>query len=730
VLQPRKSRPSLTINKVREHNLLIKNEARQNKASIKVSPTGGDASYEAAEVFEGIIRYIEYRSKATVAYQRAGTTQVDGGIGYLRVKNEFLSSASFDQELVIKPIVDALSVYMDPDIQELDGSDQLFCFIFSDTNKDTFETKHPDLKDKIGSNTLGNTADTWITKDHIREAEYYRIVPTKDQLIGYMQNGELKLERKSKIPKELRKFFLEEVLTDERLESGETRVRDIIENRVEWYKIAGDQIIDRDTWLGKYIPVIRMVGEECIIEGRLDRKGHTRNLIDAQRMFNYNASASVEYGALQTKSPFLVPAKGIEGHEVPWGNANKENAAYLLWNHVDDTGQPIPKPEKIPPPQRSEVFTQGMQDAQMQMMMASGQYQADQGQYKPDESGKAIGLRQRRGDIATYHFIDNQGIAISQVGRILLDAIPKYYDTKRIVLMMAADGEQKKVHLDPNAEQAHQEQQIEEEEEARIIFNPNVGEYDAQADVGPNYATRRQETWAAFVQIISQAPALLPIVGDIMFRSADFPNADKIAERLKKEIEASKPYLVDEGMSPQYQKVMQDLQQANSTIAQLLQKLAEKELKLVGKDEKRDIEASRAETDRIKVLSQAVPGSAREFQSLVHQAVADALGTHLSQVPEANAGELQGQAGAFGGGAGGAKGTNGGGNAQAEQPPLSGARKASDGHWYVNDNARPGKYLRVLPKSGPPVQGARKAPDGHWYVDDKARPGKYLRVLH
>jgi hypothetical protein len=30
----------------------------------------------------------------------------------------------------------------------------------------------------------------------------------------------------------------------------------------------------------------------------------------------------------------------------------------------------------------------------------------------------------------------------------------------------------------------------------------------------------------------------------------------------------------------------------------------------------------------------------------------------------------------------------------------------------------------------PPIHGARQAPDGHWYLSDPARPGKYLRIIH
>ncbi|WP_456301744.1 portal protein, partial [Ralstonia mannitolilytica] len=42
---------------------------------------------------------------------------------------------------------------------------------------------------------------------------------------------------------------------------------------------------------------------------------HTRNLKDAQRMYNYMSSANVEFIALQTKTPFIAPAEAIEGYE-------------------------------------------------------------------------------------------------------------------------------------------------------------------------------------------------------------------------------------------------------------------------------------------------------------------------------------------------------------------------------------------------------------------------------
>ena len=65
---------------------------------------------------------------------------------------------------------------------------------------------------------------------------------------------------------------------------------------------------------------------------------------------------------------------------------------------------------------------------------------------------------------------------------------------------------------------------------------------------------------------------------------------------------------------------------------------------------------------------------------------------------------------------------------------MPGARKAPDGHWYVADHKRQGKFMRVMdgqPRDDgfhPQLIGAKKAPDGNWYVPDPNRPGKYLKV--
>jgi hypothetical protein len=132
-------KPTLTVNKTREHNLQILNDQRQNKSQIKIRPVGAGATFKSAEIYEGIVRHIEYQSRALEAYDAAAYCQIYGGWGYWRITTDYVDDDSFEQEIYIRRTPDPLSIYLDPDIQEFDGSDARFGFAFKDYDRDVFE---------------------------------------------------------------------------------------------------------------------------------------------------------------------------------------------------------------------------------------------------------------------------------------------------------------------------------------------------------------------------------------------------------------------------------------------------------------------------------------------------------------------------------------------------------------------------------------------------------------
>jgi hypothetical protein len=106
------SRPCLTINKTQQHNLQIINDGKQNKPGVTIRPVGGDASFEAAQVFQEVVRHIEYISNAENVYDYAAQFQVNAGWGYWRVVIEPIADDSFDKEIFIRRIKDPRSVYI------------------------------------------------------------------------------------------------------------------------------------------------------------------------------------------------------------------------------------------------------------------------------------------------------------------------------------------------------------------------------------------------------------------------------------------------------------------------------------------------------------------------------------------------------------------------------------------------------------------------------------------
>lgn len=595
----RDERPCLTINKTHQHCLQIENDQRQNKTSITVHPTGNEATYEAAQVLEGIVRHIEYISDAQSAYDTAGRFQVQGGVGYWRVTTDYADDDTMDQEIYIRRVRDPLTVMLDPDIQEFDGSDARYAFVFDDVPKDEFEKAYPQYKDAIPSAPLGGQSDDWFNQDHVRVAEYFRAVPKDDKLaIMVGDDGKTTRVRASSLTEELFKTAIED---------PRTKWRKLVTTEIEWYLIVGDEIAERGVWAGKYIPIVRVIGEETIIEGQLDRKGHVRALKDPQRMYNFHASSEVEFVALQSKSPYIAALKAIEELETYWEVANIVNSAVLPYNNRDDDGNEIPAPVRAQAPQASDAYLRGMTTAANDMMLVSGQYQADFGAPSNERSGKAIQQRQRQGENATYHYIDHLATAIRFTGKIILDLIPRIYDTRRVIKIMAEDGEQSDVTIDPDARQAYVAKQITNQEVAKeVIFNPAIGRYDVQADVGPDYGTQREEAFNAITQILSAQPELWKVIGDLLFKAGDFQFADEIAERLERMVP---PELKGEGPNPQVAAAQGQIQ----AMQQLLQSMAER---LKDKGEGEAAKTMDAQSRQFQVLTDS---NRKDFEALTNR---------------------------------------------------------------------------------------------------------------
>lgn len=681
------ARPCLTINIVNQHNLQIVNQALMNRQSIKALAKGSGSSTESASIVQAIFRDIEYQSNAQDdAYKVGMGFATEGGIGWWRLTTAYASDDTFEQEIYINGIQDPLSVYMDPDIQTTTGEDAKFAFVFDNVPKSEFDEAYPKFAGMANQQPLGigSTDDDWISKDYIRLCEYFRVVRKKDTLISF-------IDPRDGTRKNIRKSMLKEARLDSLLSTARSLVtRPIMPETVEWKLVAGQEVIDETIWPGKYIPLIRCCIKETRNEGLMDRKGHTRNMKDAQRMYNYNASSQVEFVALQGKTPWVGPLKAIEELEQYWNTANTTNHSYLPYQHVDDENpeKDIPPPQRTQPPNMSPAFQTGMETSFNQLMMASGQWQNSMGMQGNERTGAAISERQEQGDTATFHFQDAFAAAKRYTARQIIQLIPFIYDTKRVKSILADDGSEMEIQMDPAAKQAYMQMVDHQGLVIRRIFNPTMGQYDVAGDVGKSYATKRQEAFEFFKLVLTQSPGLAGLIGDLLFKNSDIDGGQEAAQRLKRMVP---PQALGQGPTQQEQKLMAQNQQLGAALAKALQKASKDQVKLVGKDQMRDIDVYKAQTDRFKALSDAFGMDEGAVRGALEELVQEAMQTHLAPILQANQKGLSDES--EGEPAPPMPDTG----LMPNEAPHPGARMAPDGQWYLADPTRKGKYLRIAP---------------------------------
>jgi hypothetical protein len=596
------ARPCLTINKLPQHVRQVTNDQRQNRPSGKVIPVDDKADIEVAEVFNGMVRHIEYMSDADVVYDTACDNQVTYGEGYFRILTEYCDETSFEQDLRLQRIRNSFSVYMDPHIQDPCGADAEYCFITEDMPQSEFERNFPNAEpiSSIAIRGVGDEAmSQWIMEDTVRIAEYFYAVYDKATLHLYPNN-------------QTAYAGSPEARQMEMMGVRPLRTREVEIRRIKWMKTNGYEILEENDWPGKHIPVIRVIGNEFEVDGRLYISGLVRNAKDAQRMYNYWVSQEAEMLALAPKAPFIGYAGQFEGYEHQWKTANTQNYPYLEINPdvTDGQGAVLPLPARAQPPLAQTGLIQAKMGASDDIKSTTGYYDSSLGETSNERSGRAILARERQGDTGSYHYIDNLARAIRYGTRQLVDLIPKIYDTQRIARIIGIDGETSTARIDPMQPEPVREVRNEMGVIIEKIYNPSVGKYDVAVTTGPSYLTKRQEAMDAMGQILQANPNLWAVAGDLFVKNMDWPGAQEIAQRLQKTIE---PRLLEDEEDPAIQAAKMENEQLRAQMDEMRAMLDNVQKSIEAREV--DIKAYDAETKRISAVQAGM--SPEQIQDIV-----------------------------------------------------------------------------------------------------------------
>jgi DNA repair exonuclease SbcCD ATPase subunit len=214
---------------------------------------------------------------------------------------------------------------------------------------------------------------------------------------------------------------------------------------------------------------------------------------------------------------------------------------------------------------------------------------------------------------------------------VVVDLIPHVYSGPRILRVLGEDGSVQNIPVNqplPVGAETPQQELAETQQAVSRIYDLSAGRYDVVVDAGPSFATKREETAAQMAELLRAYPPAAPIIGDLLAKNLDWPDAEEIAARFRALLPAQ---IQGQDAQQQAQQQLQQLQQqAAQQVQQLAQQVQQLQQRLEAEKEKTaielrklEIDAYNAETQRIKAVQSGM--GPQEVQALVLQTVQQVL---------------------------------------------------------------------------------------------------------
>jgi len=513
------ARPCLVVNKTLSFVNQVVNNILRNMPQPKIRPYR--ETTEKAEnineinicnIMDGFIKRIFTDIETTNAIKYAIFNQIAGGLGFVRIKTQYLNDKSFEQEIVIDKILDPSSVFVPFHLcEKTDLSDMPYCIIKNYVNKFEAEKLYNEANIEFDEKNLTKTNDKYLIY------EYFKKENLKKENIYLLDNGEIISEQEYNILKEQNQQLTVK------------NVRQINKTIIRWYLVDNKNIIKEAIFPGKYIPIVPFLGLEIYSKNQKKYLSLTDLQKDTQKSYNSFYSAFTESIGLTPLAPFVAEERQVSDYKEIWENANKVPYAVLPYSSVSENGVLLPPPQRNMGSIVNSGVVAALNFATSQFKEVTGIYDASLGASGNETSGRAVIARQKQGDNAIYHFFADVISSIKHIARICLNIIPVLYDTKRYITIKTDDGNYKQILINTN--------------ETNDFTKAN---FDVCVDTGASFETKRQEVTDTLIAIAQAMPSAIQPIMDLYFRNMDFPLAQEIADRMKIIIQQTYPGLIQE----------------------------------------------------------------------------------------------------------------------------------------------------------------------------------------
>lgn len=461
-------------------------------------------------VMQNFLRNLAYNSQAQVAYQIAFENAIYSGYGAVKIDYEYEDAKSFDRKISVKAVPIAEKAFFDPVSMSPTKTDGNFCGVYTTIDKRLFEKLYPDIKYPESFPDNSPQFFHWedVGADTITLVDYYCKKWRRVKL--YLLDNGITIESEK-----LKEY--EEMLEELGLPAPAiVDERDADDYIIMHYKAIRGNILEKNEFPSKILPVIFVDGDSYYYNGVQYTQSFIHQAIDAQRFLNYTGLAIAQGLKNARKEQYMATSEMVKGYEKNWQNPELYQGA-LLYNYDSKAG----KPDKLPPSEIPQSLYQNYERASNDIQSILGVYDATLGAPTAEISGTAINAKAQQGNRAAGIFRDNLIRAIEEVGRCILSMIPNVYDTERTVSLLNQDGTSATARINEQMPDGSVKNDIRED-----VF-------DLSVEAGSSYETQKQTALDLLIKLVSVNPQIFPLVADLIADNIDILNRPQLVERLR-----------------------------------------------------------------------------------------------------------------------------------------------------------------------------------------------------
>lgn len=580
--------------------------SKQEPSIYVTADTGTPVDPRVIEVVEGHLRHIMIEAKERNTQYKLYKDQLSGGFSDAKVWTEYANEMSMDQVLQWGRVYEPTLVGFDPNAREITKFDGQFCYEVFPMASEDFHTDYPDIDLDELKAMRGESAFNWSyeagKEDIVAICDFYEKKKKRKKIVKLTNQRVVGVDQ---YEKDLEQWNQSGHIEQPPLPMGEPRWTTI--ETICRYRLVGNEVIEYVETDYKYLPLVYFDGDSVIIKasdsGIMQQftKPYVYHAKGIQRLVNFSGQVIGNDFENMVMHKFKVAKESLPSEEE-WMEAykNPQVAAVLVYNQYseDKPDQPLNPPQEIArvplPPEVTQTFNTGMQMLQNIL----GSYDAALGINDNQLSGIAVVESATQSNAAAMPYLVAHMQGLTQVARILLDLIPKYYATPRTIPVVGRDGRRSYKKINQNTPDS-------------VSFNYDENALSVRVEAGPSYAIAKNRALEQIIALMKASPQFAQFMSeaglDILLDNMDFRGIDIIKEKVK-EWEKQQAEIKKKMMNqPQPQMIAaqaaQMQAQTGAMKAQSDAQVAQAEVQV--KAEQVLVDKSKVDNDRLEILLKA-----------------------------------------------------------------------------------------------------------------------------